>query len=156
MQTAKGTDVGTYDQNLTADNLVATGSAAHNYEITIEVESTGYLRIDPKAVTVRADSKSKVVGTTDPTLTATITGLVGEDTVTYSLDRDPGEAVGTYTITASGEELQGNYIVTFINGTLRIRPVPTPPEDDEEIVDPDVPLAAPATGLGSQVGECFE
>ena len=77
--------------------------------------------INKKPVTVTADNKTKTVGENDPTLTAAVTGLVGSDTVNYTLSRASGETVGTYTITPSGEAEQGNYTVTYKTGTLTIK-----------------------------------
>ena len=73
-----------------------------------------------KAVTVTADNASKVYGAADPALSATVTGLVGQDTVDYTLSRTAGEDVNTYDITASGETVQGNYTVTYAKGTFTI------------------------------------
>ena len=53
VQEAKGTNVGTYPQNLTEDNLVVTGENAGNYTVSIEVVSAGFLKIDPLEVTVK-------------------------------------------------------------------------------------------------------
>ena len=103
------TNVGTYTVYVKAENPnynTATGSAV--------------LRIQPKAVTVTADDKTKVYGTADPDLTATVDGVLGEDKVVYTVSREEGENVGTYTITPSGEKDQGNYTVTYQTGTLTV------------------------------------
>ena len=84
------------------------------------VELEGTVTITPKAVTVTADSKTKVYGTADPELTAKAEGTLGNDTVDYELNRKSGEDVGNYTITPSGEASQGNYTVTYKTGTLAI------------------------------------
>ena len=73
-----------------------------------------------KAVTVRADDKSKVYGDADPDLTATVTGTLADDVVEYALSREAGNNVGTYAITAAGDAEQGNYAVAFKSGTLTI------------------------------------
>ncbi|MFR6290801.1 MAG: MBG domain-containing protein, partial [Peptococcaceae bacterium] len=86
------------------------------------------ITITPKAVTVKADDKSKVYGENDPTLTATVTGTLNEDPIAYTLSRESGEEVGTYTITPSGEATQGNYSVTYETGTLTITQA-TPEEE---------------------------
>ena len=96
------------------------GEDCHNYEFSDDAELTHDFTINPKAVTVTADSKSKVVGDDDPELTATVKGTIGEDTVEYSLTREAGEGIGTYTIMAYGAELQGNYEVSFEFGTFEI------------------------------------
>lgn len=105
-------NAGTYTATLT-------GEAA--YAGTAEITFT----INPAPVTVTADNKAKEYGQADPTLTATVEGLVGTDAVSYTLSREAGEAVGTYTITPTGEASQGNYTVTFVAGTLTITSNPT-------------------------------
>jgi hypothetical protein len=79
--------------------------------------------IAPAPVTVTAENKSKVYGESDPTLTATITGLISgesESLITYTLSRATGQDVGNYTITPAGAALQGNYAVSFETGELTI------------------------------------
>jgi hypothetical protein len=76
--------------------------------------------ITAKPVTVTANDKSKVYGTADPALDATVSGTIGTDTVAYTLSRAAGENVGTYAITPAGEAAQGNYSVTYAPGTLTI------------------------------------
>jgi len=83
--------------------------------------TTFTLTINRKAVTVKADNKSMVVGTTpEPGLTATVSGTVGSDTVNYTVTREAGTAVGTYTITPSGNAEQGNYAVSYETGVFTI------------------------------------
>ena len=76
--------------------------------------------ISPKAVTVTANDQTKEYGQADPTLTATVEGLVGSDEVTYTVSRAEGEAVGEYAITPTGYASQGNYTVNYVAGTLKI------------------------------------
>ena len=159
---AKGTNVGTYDMGLTEDSFTVTSTNA-NYTATIKEVVDGWLKIDPKPVTVTADNKSKYSGAVDPELTATVSGTIGTDTVEYTLSREPGEPVGTYAITPAGKELQGNYKVSYVPGTLTINslpynpptppvtpgttipdgPTPLVPDPGTTIADQDVPLAAP-------------
>ena len=63
----------------------------------------GTLGIDPRAITVAAESKSKVYGNVDPTLTYSVSSgnLVNGDTLGGVLTRTAGENVGTYSIDAS-------------------------------------------------------
>jgi hypothetical protein len=79
------------------------------------------LTINRRGVTVKADDKAKLQGWPDPELTATVTGLVGADTVEYTLSRGEGENLGRYAIEAFGREEQGNYAVTFKWGGLWIK-----------------------------------
>lgn len=77
--------------------------------------------VSPKAITVAANNKSKTYGSADPELTYTPTGLVGTDTLSGSLSRDPGENVGDYSIT-QGTLINPNYSIAFTQGTLTITP----------------------------------
>ncbi len=82
-----------------------------------------YVGIAPAEVTVKADDITITYGDPEPTLTATVTGLQGQDTedlIVYELKREEGSNADTYVITASGEEEQGNYVVSFESGTLTI------------------------------------
>ena len=82
----------------------------------------GTLTIAPRQVTVTAGSYRKVYGTADPALRATVNGLLGDDSVDYSVTREPGEDIGTYATIATGEELQGNYRVRYVPGTFVVEP----------------------------------
>ena len=88
-----------------------------NYTVTV---SDGILTITQKAAIVIADDKVKILDTADPELTATVTGLVGEDELAYAITRAKGETVGTYAITPFGAASQGNYTVTYVNGEFSI------------------------------------
>ena len=111
--------------------VVITGKG--NYTGTV----TRTYKITPKSVTVTANDKTKVFGETDPKLTATVDGTLGNDTVDYKLSREDGEAVGKYTITASGKAEQGNYSVTYVAGTLTITSQSIDPGTDPEKPNPD-------------------
>ena len=95
-QNPKETNAGTYTNNiLNTDSIVVkNGDADVTYQFTVNIEN-GSLKITPKAVTVTADSKGKTYGSADPELTATVSGTLGNDTVSYTLSRADGEAVGT-------------------------------------------------------------
>ena len=108
-----GENVGTYTITPAGDTVQG------NY--TVEYK-TGLFTIKPKTVTVEADNKEKTFGQDDPVFTAKVTGLVGTDTIEYTLSRTAGENVGTYTITPTGDAMQGNYSVTYISSTLKIKP----------------------------------
>ena len=99
------TDIGTLEIQIVAIN-------PNYYDAT----ATGRLRVLPAPVTVTANSAGKVYGTADPAFTAQVSGLIGNDTITYSVSRiGNDEAVGTYTgvIVPSGETSQGNYTITY-------------------------------------------
>ena len=117
-------DVGTIDVTITGIGNY-TGTVTRTYKIT------------PKSVTVTADNKTKVFGETDPKLTATVAGTLGNDTVDYKLSRKDGEAAGKYEITVKGDKLQGNYTVSYVAGTLTITSQSIDPGTDPEKPNPD-------------------
>ena len=104
-----------------------------NYTGTV----TRTYKITPKSVTVTAEDKTKVFGETDPKLTATVAGTLGDDTVKYALSREAGETAGKYEITVKGDKLQGNYTVTYVAGTLTITSQSIDPGTDPEKPNPD-------------------
>ena len=110
-----GEDIGSY---------AITATAVPNPNYVIETVP-GTLTIEPRPVTVTAGNKTKVYGTADPELTATVRGLADGDSrglISYNLERVAGEDVGTYAINATGEAAQGNYTVTYVPGALTIVP----------------------------------
>ena len=117
-------DVGTIDITITGIGNY-TGTVTRTYKIT------------PKSVTVTAEDKTKVFGETDPKLTATVAGTLGDDKVDYTLSRKDGEAAGKYEITVKGDKLQGNYTVTYVAGTLTITSQSIDPGTDPEKPNPD-------------------
>lgn len=114
----QGVDYGlVYGNNLGAGSASVSVIGRGDYE----GKTTVTFSILPKAVTVTANDLGKAYGAADPTLTATIEGVVDEYAVLYDLTREQGEAVGQYAIHATGEADQGNYSVTFADGTLTVR-----------------------------------
>lgn len=112
--------------NVGEHTATATGLSNTNYVLP-EDENYRIISfvIKPAKVTVTADNKSKIYGTEDPKLTATVTGLKGSDTedvITYTLTREDNENVGEYAITSAGDKDQGNYEVSFEPGTFSINP----------------------------------
>ena len=87
-----------------------------NYDVTT---TNAKLTIGKKAATVTADNKSKTYGDADPTLTAVVEGIVGTDTINYTLSRAEGNNVGEYAITVTLGE-NPNYDVTVTNAKLTI------------------------------------
>jgi SrtB family sortase len=108
-----------------------------NYE-TVTVKVT--LNVKPRPVTVIAKDAEKQFGAEDPQFTATVTGLLDDDQVVYTVSR-PGvgkdEAVGTYhdAIVPAGEALQGNYVVSYLPANFTITESTAP----KEPTDPTVP-----------------
>ena len=91
------------------------------------VVNNSFMRITPAGVTVAANAAEKEAGQDDPELTATVTGVLGEDEILYTLSREQGEEPGTYTILPAGEEIQGNYRIRYESALLTI----TDPEKEE-------------------------
>ena len=111
---APGETVGSY-------SITPSGLTSGNYAITFHA---GNLSITKAALSVTADAKTKVYGSTDPTFTASYSGLVNGDTSSalggsLSFARAAGENVGDYPVTPSGLT-SGNYAITFNTGTLSI------------------------------------
>ena len=120
-----------YSNNTNAGTAKAKITGLGNYTGSIEKNFT----ILPAPVTVTAEDKTKTFGESDPEFTATVTGLVNNespDLITYTLTRTEGENAGEYTITAKGDEKQGNYVVSFVDGKLTINAEPEP-ENPENI-----------------------
>ncbi len=126
------------------------------YGVTATMAAT----IAPKPVTVTAITTAKAFGTSDPALTATVSGLIGADTVTYTAVRAAGEDAGEYVIEVTGDAIQNNYAVTYVNGKLTINKV------DSEIDAPtskagliyngdDQDLVNPGTATGGTIQYSF-
>ena len=86
--------------------------------------------VNPRAITVTADTKTKVYGATDPTFTYTITtgSLVLGDAITGTLTRAAGTDVGAYQIQQGTLTTSTNpkYAITFAPADLTItRATPT-------------------------------
>jgi hypothetical protein len=100
------------------------GADAGNYRLTSNSESAT-ADITARPIVVLADSHTKVYGAPDPTFTFAVNagGLVGSDTLSGALTRQPGESVagGPYSIT-QGSLANSNYSIAFKNGMLVITP----------------------------------
>ncbi|HEY3369300.1 MAG TPA: MBG domain-containing protein [Prolixibacteraceae bacterium] len=92
-----------------------------NYKLTI---SPAMLTITPKNASVVVDSKTKVYGSEDPTLTGTLKGFLEADIVTAAYSRVAGETVlgGPYAINAelSPTGVLGNYNLNITPAGLAI------------------------------------
>lgn len=99
---------------------------AGNYEV--KSSQLGTLTITPASVEVRPLNVQKVFGSTAPELRADVVGLLGNDTIDYTLSCQDGLEAnapvrdGGYTIYAQGATTQGNYQVSFSTGTLTVTP----------------------------------
>ena len=150
-----GTNAGEYDVTFSGVTLNETKDTTGNYMVTGTTD--GKLTVTPKAITVKADNKTKVYdndSSTDPTLSATVTGAVEGDTIHYSLNRVEGQTVGEYEITVTLGE-NPNYDVTAINGTFTItkaaQEAPAAPTA-QEITDNSITLT-PVEGMEYRLGE---
>jgi len=123
-----GGDVISYTLATTAVKLSSVG----DYPITVTLGSNpnytvtpvdGTLTVDPIALTVTADDKSKLYGQPDPAFTYSVTSgaLLSGDAFTGALTRVPGEAIGNYAIQQGSLSLPAYYNLTFVPGTLFIQ-----------------------------------
>ena len=148
---AEGQDVSEYEINV----VVAETS---NYNVTVV---KGTFKITPAAITIKAEDKNKVYdnnASTDPELTATVTGAVEGDEIVYTLNREAGQNVGEYQVTPSAQKDDNpNYTVTFENGTFKITPkaVTVKAEDKSKDYDnnPDNDPELTATVTGAVAGD---
>ena len=142
--TTDGENVGTYA-------ITPAGEATQgNYTVTYV---PGNLTITRANVTVKAVANEKNYGETDPTLTATVSGLQNNDAasvIAYTISRTAGEAVGEYAITPAGAAVQGNYNVSYVPSTLTITPANVTVKADAKskyFGTADPTLTATVTGL---------
>jgi MBG domain (YGX type)/YDG domain/Bacterial Ig-like domain (group 3) len=107
--------------------LTLTGTDAGNYTVSPPPEATA--SITPAPLTVTASPATMTYGGALPTLTDTVTGLVGADTVSSALTgalvttATSSAPVGKYPITQGTlAAVDGNYTITFNPATLSITP----------------------------------
>ena len=130
-----------------------------NYDV---IYVNGTLEVTPRSVTVKADDRTKVYDndpTTNPDLTATVTGAVKGETLDYTLAREAGQDVGDYAITVTAGT-NPNYTVSVEEGTFSItaRPVTVKADDQTKVYDTD-PTTDPdltATVTGAVKGETLD
>src|SRR5205823_2888373 len=98
--------------------IAVTLGANANYDVS---KTDGTLSITKKAASVTADDKTKVYGQDNPALTATVSGSVGSDVLSYTLatTATASSGVGDYPIAVT-LGANPNYDVTSTNGTLAI------------------------------------
>ena len=118
-----GQNVGLYA--ITIGSLaINDGNGGNNYNLSLVSNN---FEIKKRAITVKADAKTKMFGSPDPTFTYQITigSLAFSDTFTGALTRDPGELVGVYPIkigTLAINDGNGglNYTLSFVGDNLTI------------------------------------
>jgi|GEM_PF-1210982 len=103
--------------------ITASGAASPNYTISYV---PGTLTVGQAALSITADSKTKVQGTANPALTVSYAGFVnGENNSalttqpTVSTTAVTGSPIGPYPITVSGA-VDANYNITYTPGTLTV------------------------------------
>ncbi len=113
LERTAGENVGTY--------ALTQGTLGINSNYAISFVSSD-LTINPRAIEVTAEAKTKIYGDADPTLTYQITNgsLAFSDAFTGALDRASGQAQGNYAINQGTLSLGANYDLTFVPGNLFI------------------------------------
>lgn len=77
----------------------------------------------PRLIEVAADVQTKQLGQQDPPLTFSFEpGLIGDDSFSGALSREPGEDIGSYPITQGTLSLNENYEIAFTGAFLTIIP----------------------------------
>jgi hypothetical protein len=144
--TGAATDGTTYSASGTDLSLPAAPTKAGNYNLRISTdpadattgETTISFAINKATLTFKADNKTITAGTSAPTYTYTLSGLVGGDTVAEVVQTAPTpfclgyvNAAGTYDIIVygavltSGPNAKGaNYGIAYANGTLTANATP--------------------------------
>ncbi len=125
--TAKGTDAGIHTMGLTADQF-------HNKDngnftnVTFVVEKDGYVKINPRPVTLTSGSAERVYNG-KPLMNETVTvggdGFAKDEGVTYDFtgsQTDVGESENTFTFEANEGTSAKNYSFEFKFGTLKVTP----------------------------------
>ena len=127
-------DPGAADCSLSGAALSATGGVGTTCSVLLtKASSTNFLEastsasitVQPRQVTVSANSPVKFYGDPDPDLTYIVTSgtLVDGDSLSGGLTRSPGETPGTYAIT-QGTLGHPDYLIEVVPGTLTIDPRP--------------------------------
>ena len=110
-----GSSVGTYA-------ISGMGAAASNYAISYV---NGTLTVGQAALTITANDASRTYGATNPSFSASYTGLTAGDTssvisgLTLGTVATTGSSVGTYAISGMGAAAS-NYAISYVNGTLTV------------------------------------
>ena len=122
--TAKGTDAGTYPIGLTAEDFT---NKSKNFSKVTFVVTDGYVKINPRPVTLTSETAGKTYDGTaleKPAVTVGgdgfVEGQVTEIKATGSVT-NAGSVANTITFTPNKETFKdGNYVITKTEGTLTI------------------------------------
>ena len=102
-----GEDVGTYAYTL------GSLDAGTNYSLSLTPDPATF-SITGNTITITPDAgQTKEFGAAEPTFTYTHTALLGADTISGTLGRDPGENVGTYAYTLGSLNAGANYTLVM-------------------------------------------
>lgn len=99
----------------------------------------GTLTIDPVPLNIAINNMTRIYGASNPTFSATYTGLVAGDTLsditgfTMGTTATTTSGVGDYTITAAGAT-SSNYTITQSDGTLTVDPASLTITGDDQTV----------------------
>jgi hypothetical protein len=104
----------------------------------------GSLSVGTADLTITASSPSMTYGSDVPTITGSVSGLVGTDAVTTqptcSADATSSSPVGSYTTSCSEADAGSNYTISYMDGTLSIDPA-----------DLTITASSPSMTYGGQV-----
>ena len=120
---AKGTDAGEYKMGLTAKNFENTNT---NFTNVTFVVTDGYVKINPRSVTLTSTDDEKVYdGTplTNDTVTVSGDGFAKDEGATYDVtgsQTDVGESKNTFTYKLNDNTKEKNYEITKTEGTLKV------------------------------------
>ena len=126
-----GTWVITYNGSTTPPTNAGTYNAVGTFTSTYPNYASGgtapgTLKISPATASVTPNAASKIYGTSDPTLTGTLTGFLASDTISATYTRVAGETVAgsPYTISATLRPagVLGNYNITYNTAGFTINP----------------------------------
>jgi gliding motility-associated-like protein len=107
--------------------IVLTGGNDNNYDLTL---TDGQLTIVPTRLVITSDSKTKVYGQDNPSLTITYSGFVNNETESdlttpphIVLTADKFSSTGVYPLTLEGAA-SGNYDIVYTEGSLTVTKAP--------------------------------
>ncbi len=105
-------------KTITPSGTINDGNSGNNYTVTFQ-NATG--AITPLEIHVTADAKTRPYGAVDPPLTYQHTpNLIGSDSFTGGLTREPGTDAGVYLIEQGTLSLSANYTLTYTGANFTI------------------------------------
>ena len=141
---------------VSVSGISISGTDAGNYNLNNTTAATT-ANIDRAALTVTADSFSRLVGQVNPPLTYSYSGFAGGETAavltggtTIGTAATTSSSVGSYAITISGNLTSPNYAVRYVDGVLTVRATTNSPYTGA--VGGAFQLAGDGSGLGGGFG----